>query len=129
MRKLIAFAIGMTLASWTGAVVAHEGEDHGVAGHKAMGTVTAVHKDMNHVEIKDRDGKVVAITVNDKTKYTQGKTAATLDDLKVGRRVVITLAGEGEAKVATEVRISEGTGAAAKPAASDKEESHSGHKH
>ena len=105
----------------------HEGHEHG--GNTVMGTVTAVHKDMNHVEVKAKDGHTMGFKVDASTKYMRGATAATLDDIKVGDHVVATVAGEGDTKTATTVKL--GAAAAAKsgekaPAATDE---HSEHKH
>ena len=86
---------------------------HGT-GNKVMGTVTAVHSEMNHIEVKTKDGHTVGITVNDATKYSKaGKTAA-FADVKEGMHVVVTTTGEGDKRTATLVRLST---AAPKPAA------------
>src|SRR5262245_38155106 len=103
VRKLTtAFAAVLALAAaplaWS-----HEGHDH---GGSIMGTVTAVHKDMHHVAVKLKDGHETGFKVDDKTKYLRGTKAVLLDDIKVGERVVATVAGEGDAKVATTVKLS-----------------------
>ena len=47
--------------------LAHDGHDH--AAHKMMGTVTVVHADMKHVEMKDsKTGKTTGFYVTDATK-------------------------------------------------------------
>jgi len=102
VRKLTAFVAALSLAL-APRVWSHEGHDH---GQRVMGTVTAVHKDMNHVELKLKDGHVTGFKVDGKTKYLRGTKAAALDDIKVGDRVVATVAGEGDAKVATTVKLS-----------------------
>ena len=66
-----------------GVLFAHEGH-----AHKVLGTVTAVHD--NHVEVKDKDGKVSTHALDAKTKIRRGKSAASLGDIKVGERVVVT---------------------------------------
>jgi hypothetical protein len=86
---------------------------HGT-GNKVMGTVTAVHADMNHMEVKTKDGHTVGITVNDATKYTKAGKPAGLADIKEGMRVVVTTTGAGDKRTATLVRLS---AAAPKPAA------------
>src|SRR6058998_2524243 len=59
---------------------------HGNATH-LMGTVTAVGKDT--VTIKDKDGKSVVVMLEKSTKYLKAKKPVTIDELKVGTRVVI----------------------------------------
>jgi hypothetical protein len=112
MRKLIIVAFGMALAFVAPRAFAHEGHDHAAAGDKVMGTVSAVHKDMNHIEVKDKAGKIVGISVNDKTMYMKGKAMVKLDDVKVGARVVVTVTGEGDQKTATKIQLSSGKAAA-----------------
>ena len=58
MRKLIAFAASVVLVTAVG-VQAHEGH-----AHKMMGTVKAVHTDMNHVELTAAPGKTAGFYVN-----------------------------------------------------------------
>ncbi len=90
---------------------------HGT-GNKVVGTVTAIHAAMNHVEVKTADGHVVGVKVNDATKYTRTGRAVTFADLKEGSRVVITTTGAGDARTATLVKMSAGASkaAAASPA-------------
>jgi hypothetical protein len=88
---------------------------HGT-GNKVMGTVTAVHAAMNHLEVKTSDGHVVGVKVNDATKFTRAGHAATFADLKEGSRVVVTTTGTGDARTATLVRMSSPSAAPAPPA-------------
>jgi hypothetical protein len=105
-----------TLAALPSAALAHAGH-----AHKMMGTITAVHADMKHVEIKTTGGKTDGFYVSDATKYLQGSKAIALSDLKPGQRVVVTATMEGDKMMATTVRLSAGgktsTAKAAKPAA------------
>lgn len=112
MRKLIAFAASFVFIV-TAAVQAHEGH-----AHKMMGTVKAVHADMNHVELTTADGKTSGFYVNSDTKYVKGSGAASLADLKPGTRVVVEASTEGTKMIAKSVRLSAGTKktAAAAPA-------------
>jgi hypothetical protein len=112
MRRLIAFAASFVFIA-TAAVQAHEGH-----AHKMMGTVKAVHADMNHVELTTADGKTSGFYVTSDTKYLKGSAAASLADLKPGTRVVVEAATEGTKMIAKSVRLSEGTkkAAAAAPA-------------
>lgn len=106
MQKMIAAVVSLTLASFAGSVFAHEGHTH-EAGNTVMGTVSAVHKDMNHIVVKTKEGKKVGVTVDDKTKYLRGNETATFGDVTVGTRVVISVTGDGDNQTATEVRLPE----------------------
>ena len=63
--------------------LAHPGHDH-----KIMGTVTMAA--VNHVMIKDPDGKDATVTINKDTKFVRAKKAMKAADLKVGMRIVVT---------------------------------------
>ncbi len=99
-RVLLAVMIAILFAP---SIVAHEGHDH-----KVMGTVAAYHE--NHLEVKAADGKMSAITLNEKTNILRDKTKLTVTDIKVGDRVVV-VAAENKDKdgkttlVAKEVRL------------------------
>jgi len=60
-------------------LVAHEGHEH-----KIMGTVTMAAVD--HVMLKDKDGKDVMVKV---TKDTRVKPALKVQEIKAGTRIVI----------------------------------------
>lgn len=64
-------------------VQAHPGHEH-----KIMGTVTMAAVD--HVMIKDPDGKDATVTINKDTKFVRAKKAMKAADMKMGMRVVIT---------------------------------------
>jgi hypothetical protein len=77
-------------------------------GHKVMGTVTVV--DADHLEVKDKEGKKVSITLTSATTYLRPGVsagakpqAASQADVKVGQRVVVAVAEEGEKMTAKEV--------------------------
>ena len=110
MRQLIALAASFVLVT-AAAVQAHEGHDH-----KMMGTVKAVHADMNHVELTMAGGKTGEFYVNGDTKYTKGSAVAALTDLKPGTRVVADIKMDGDKMVATSVKLS-GRSKTAAPAA------------
>jgi hypothetical protein len=57
-------------------------------GAPILGTVTAVDKDSITVT-NDKDGKTMVIGLEKTTKYVKDKKPATMDDIKVGNRVVI----------------------------------------
>jgi hypothetical protein len=105
-RKMAALIVGIAMVSWSGVALAHEGHQHEAADSSTvMGTVTAVHKDMRHIVVKDKSGKKVGVSVNDQTKYLRGTEAATFDDVTVGTRVVVSVTGEGDHQTATEVKL------------------------
>ena len=60
---------------------AHEGHLH-----KVMGTVSSI--DGQNLTVKTTDGKTVTVTLNAKTKITQGKNKIDASAVKVGNRVV-----------------------------------------
>jgi hypothetical protein len=94
---------------------AHDGHDHGA--DKMMGTVTAVHAEMNHVQMTDgKTDKAVDFYVDAKTKILKGATALTLQDLKPGTRIVVSGKTEGERMLATEVKVGDATKETAPPA-------------
>lgn len=101
-RTLAAFAV-MSLAV-AGTAAAHEGHKHAKT-HKMMGTVKAVHADMNHVEITTAKGATTGFYVDAKTKYLRGSTKLALADLKPGTRVVVDATAEGEKMTAVQVKV------------------------
>jgi len=103
IRRTLA-VLAVTALAVAGSAAAHEGHSHGKT-HKMMGTVKAVHADMNHVEITTSKG-VSGFYVDSTTKYVRGSSKLTLADLKPGTRIVVTAKGEGEKMTAVEVRLS-----------------------
>jgi hypothetical protein len=112
IRKLLSILAVAALAV-SGSAAAHEGHKHATT-HKMMGTVKAVHTDMNHVEITTTKGTASGFYVDTNTKYVRGSSKLTLADLTPGTRVVVTAKGEGEKMTAVEVRFSGRAVAAAK---------------
>lgn len=113
MRKLAVVLALMVTPIAAAFLAAHEGH-----AHKLTGTVTAVHAEMNHVELKTKDGKTAAFYVTPATKYVRGARATAFADLAVGTRVVVTTKMEDNKTIATEVRLGAGAGTAPKPHAS-----------
>ena len=105
MQRPILLTVAIALGAATGAA-AHAGHVH-----KLMGTVKAVHAEVNHVEIATPDGKTVAFHVTSETRYSRRGAKAAFSDLTVGTRVVVDTRVEGDRTVATLVRL----GAAPKP--------------
>jgi hypothetical protein len=99
----IAFLLAAPMAGF-----AHEGHLH-----KLMGTVTAVHADRNHVEIKTVKGETAEFLVDANTKFLKGTSAVTLAALTPGTRVVAEGKMADKTLVAATVRL----GTAAAPAA------------
>jgi hypothetical protein len=97
------FFAGFALAAVAvvGTAIAHDGHDH---GKKLMGTVKAVHAQMNHVEITTAKG-TSDFYVNASTRYVRGASRLTLADLKPGTRVVVDVKSEGGKTTAIEVRL------------------------
>jgi hypothetical protein len=103
MNRLIVALLITLVAAPTTVVLAHPGHEH-----KILGTVSMIHE--NHLEVKATDGKTTVVTLNDKTRVVRGSTAAKLDSVKVGERVVVTAiettGKDGKpAMVAKEVRL------------------------
>jgi hypothetical protein len=102
IRRTLAGVAVMALAV-AGSAAAHEGHKHKT--HKMMGTVKAVHADINHVEIATARG-TSGFYVDANTKYLRGTTKLTLADLKPGTRVVVEAKAEGEKMTAVQVKVS-----------------------
>lgn len=79
-------------------VLAHEGHQH-----KVMGTVAAI--DDVQIKIKGKDGNQVSIQLQLDTEYKKGDQPATLADVKVGERVVVTYSEHEGHEIAHEVRL------------------------
>lgn len=103
--------LAVTMLAFTGNAAAHEGHKH-ARTHRMMGTVKAVHADMNHVEITTTKG-TSGFYVDANTRYVRGSSRLTLADLKPGTRVVVNAKGEGEKMTAVEVRLAARAPAAA----------------
>jgi len=110
---MLAVLAVMTLAV-AGSAAAHEGHSHAKT-HKMMGTVKAVHAEMNHVQITTAKGDS-GFYVDASTKYLRGSSKLTLADLKPGTRVVVDAKAEGEKMTAVQVRVSGKAPAAPSPA-------------
>lgn len=117
MRRWAILLMAAAAIGVGGSVSAHDGHDH---GKKVMGTVKAVHPDMNHVQIMTKDGKTAVFYVDAKTKYYKGSTSLSLSDLAPGTRVTVDTKADGQRTLATVVRI----GAAAKAKTATKSSAH-----
>lgn len=117
MRRLAILLMAVTVMAVGGAVSAHDGHDH---GKKVMGTVKAVHPEMNHVQITTKDGATAEFYVDANTRYYKGSTAVSLSDLAPGTRVTVDTKRDGQRTLATVVRV----GAAAKTKTATKSGAH-----
>lgn len=96
MRKITAvFTLAFTLLT-AGLALAH-GKGH------VMGMVAAVTAE--RIDVKTKDGKIVAVPLTKETQYFKGKEKGTWADVKVGGRVVVHLGDAGDAH---EVRLAAG---------------------
>jgi hypothetical protein len=98
MRKAAVVLSFVILPAFAGWLSAHSGHEH-----KALGTVVAV--DASHLDVKTKDGKTVSVQLNAETKYLKGEAAATLAEVKVSGRVVLTYVEKDEKYIAKEVRL------------------------
>ena len=97
MKRLFAtlLASAVLAIGSTAHLLAHEGHQH-----KVMGTVTMAAVD--HVMLKDKDGKDVTIKVTKDTKV-KAKPMVKVEDLKVGTRVVITAVEEKDKSMTAKI--------------------------
>lgn len=100
-RRLMLVALALTLV-FPAVVGAHPGH-----AHKIMGTITAV--DASHLVVKDTDGKETSIQLLPATMLKKGKAKGANTDLKVGLRVVVTMADETEPLKAKEIQYTAST--------------------
>ena len=101
VRRFMLAALVLTLVL-PGAALAHPGH-----GHKIMGTITAV--DASHLVVKATDGKESSIQILPATMFKKGKAKGANTDLKVGLRVVVTMADESEPLKAKEIQYTAAT--------------------
>jgi hypothetical protein len=81
-----------------GPMLAHDGHTH-----KIMGTVTA--RDDKHLEVKTPSGENLSIQINDKTLVTRAKRKIVLDEVKIGRRVVVDIGNGEDPLIAREIQV------------------------
>ena len=98
MTRRMAIVAALTLVLGVPAAWAHEGHTH-----KVLGTVALLHE--NHLQVKTKDGKIVTITLDEKTSVVRGKQKAALTDLQPGERVVVDVGAGKEPLVARSVTL------------------------
>ncbi|MBI3449692.1 MAG: hypothetical protein HY049_12355 [Acidobacteria bacterium] len=96
-KTAMALSIAVTCVL-AGPALAHEGHDH-----KIMGTIAAI--DATHVELATKDGPKATIGLNADTKILRGKAQATVGDVKVGERAVVTAIQKDGKMIAREVLL------------------------
>ena len=79
-------------------LLAHPGHDH-----KLLGTVTMAAPD--HLMLKDREGKDHTVKVTTATRILKEKLRATMTDVQVGMRVVVTAQTENDQLVAKLIEV------------------------
>ena len=92
-----AIAVLALLVSFTSLALAHGKEKH------VMGTVTGIGQ--NSITVETTAQKTVTVNVSEKTKFTKSGEPASLNDLKVGDKVVIHAGQSGDKLVATQVQF------------------------
>jgi hypothetical protein len=101
MRKTlttIAVAAAITL---TGLIAAKEGPEN----EKLTGTIKSVDAKALVLQLETADKKVVSFAVTGETKIAHGDTAAALEEIKAGSKVVVTLANGKIPKVAVAIEL------------------------
>jgi len=83
MTRLFALALAAALAV---APIAYAHEGH---AHKVMGTVSTIHE--NHLEVKDKDGKIVHWAIETNSPGILSRAGWTRRSLKAGDEVTIIL--------------------------------------
>src|SRR5207302_4526714 len=106
LKKLTACAFALLLLA--GVLLAHGNATH------LMGTVTAVGKDT--VTIQDKDGKPVVVMLEKTTKYFKSKKPTSVDEMKIGTRVVIDAEMNQKMKMYSAEEIQIGAANATAPA-------------
>ena len=96
MKRMITLGLVVMLAA--GSLFAHG------KGQHVIGTVTAITDD-NSITVKTTAKDPVTVYTMADTKYEKGGAASSINDLKVGDRVVIHATKMSDKLMATEVRF------------------------
>ena len=110
MRQLVLAVVVAGLLAPAASAVAHEGHDH---GKKVMGTVSAYHADMKHVEIKTPEGETVGVYLDPDTKFLHEGKAVDASHLTPGTRVVVDVKTVDGKMTATQFKLGGDTAAKA----------------
>ena len=96
-RRIVFLAVA-ALALTARLAIAHDGHIH-----RIMGTVTA--RDAKHFEVKTPSGENLSIAINAKTTATRNKRKVSLDEVQVGRRVVVDIGNGEDPLIAGEIQV------------------------
>ena len=72
-------------------------------GHGIRGTVTVIES--NRIVVQHKSGQRVSVELSPRTSFRQGDTGATINDVRVGGRVIVVLDEAVSPFTASEVRI------------------------
>ena len=103
MRKtltMLAVAAAITTSGW---IAAQETNQH----EKLTGTIKSVDRKALVLKIETVDKKTVTFSVTGNTKIAHGGTAAMLEQVKAGSRVVVTTEHGKTGPVATAIELTE----------------------
>ena len=83
--------------AFVGTALAHNGMEH------VMGTVNSVNA--TNITVKAADGKIQSVALTATTKYSRNKHPVTLQEIKVGDRIVIHATKKDNMLTAVEVEV------------------------
>lgn len=96
-KTLIALATAL-VAILPRTAPAHEGH-----AHKVMGTVVSI--DAAQIQVETKEGKKATYLLTKETKFLREKASATLTDVKVGSRVVLSVVEKAGKTTVTEIQL------------------------
>lgn len=82
-------------------------------GHGIRGTVTVIES--NRIVVQHKSGQRVSVGLSPRTSFRRGDTGATINDVRVGGRVIVVLDEDVSPFRATEVRIYSQAGTSSHP--------------
>jgi hypothetical protein len=98
MSRAVAILVVMVFLAGPHDVWAHDGH-----AHKVMGTVMA--RDAKHVEVKTPSGEVLSIAMTGKTAILRDKKKVDINEVQVGRRVVVDIGNGEDPLIAREIQV------------------------
>jgi len=98
MTRRTALLALMIVVAGSGAIRAHDGHIH-----KIMGTVMA--RDAKHLEVKTPSGEVLSIAITGKTTVVRAKRKVAIDEVQIGRRVVVAIGNGEDPLIAGEIQV------------------------
>ena len=103
MRKTLTMVALLTAITTSGWIAAEEGGQH----EKLTGTIKSVDAKALVLKIETVDKKIVTFSVTGNTKIAHGDSAAMLEQVKAGSRVVVTTEHGKTGPVATAIELME----------------------